>query len=374
METRYASAERTPDNLIYELFSLVNSVPFVQELLDKTTEIMFVLNKDRQVVFTNKAFMDFIGITDIKKVLGKRPGEALTCEHAEKVSGCGTTEFCITCGAVNAILASQKNDSEVHEECLLSLKGGGSFELSVITRPFDYKNEKFTFFTAKDISESKRKNVLERIFFHDIMNLASGIYSVIDLFKDGTIDDLPEEMLQMLHSNSSEMVKEIESYRTLMQAERKELNVHPESVGTEKLISTVVALYEKTCERSGIILKVMNNSAQKELYTDPSLLKRILINMIKNAIEASGKGDQVSVWCEGTGDGVVFKVNNPRVMDDNVRTQVFRRTFTTKPSGSGLGSYSMKLLGESYLKGKVSFKSKKEEGTTFEVFLPYSIS
>lgn len=371
MKTRYASAERSPESVIYELFGLVNSVPFVHELLDKTTEIMFVLNKNRQVVFTNKAFLDFIGITDIKDVLGKRPGEALTCEHAEKVSGCGTTEFCITCGAVNAILESQKNDSEVKEECLLSVKGGKSFELSVIARPFSYENEKFTFFTAKDISESKRKSALERIFFHDILNLASGIYSIIDLFKDGTIDDLPEEMLEMLHRSSSDMVKEISDYRTLMMAERNELRVVNNLLITSNLIEDITKLYEKACISRGIELAVREDSVTAELRSDPSLLKRIIINMVKNALEASANGDRVTIWCEKRDDGVAFKVNNPAVMPEDVRTQVFRRTFSTKPSGSGLGTYSMKLLGESYLGGKVTFSSKDGEGTTFEAYIPF---
>jgi sensor histidine kinase regulating citrate/malate metabolism len=46
---------------------------------------------------------------------------------------------------------------------------------------------------------------------------------------------------------------------------------------------------------------------------------------------------------------------------------MFKRSFTTKGIGRGLGTYSMKLLGEKYLKGKVGFESSKQNGTTFYI-------
>ena len=373
METRYAPAARTPDDIIFELFGLVNKVPFVQELLDKSTDLMLILNENRQVVFTNRLFLDFIGVTDINQVLGKRPGEAVRCIHAEDLSGCGTTEFCITCGAVNAILGSQTSGTEVREECLLSVKGGVSVELDVIARPFDYHGRRFTFFTAKDISESKRKSALEKIFFHDILNLASGIYSVIDLFKDGTIDDLPEEMLDMLHKSSFDMVKEINDYRTLILAERGELKAMPKTLNAGTMLKDVAEIYSAAGTGRGVRIQVREDSCSCDMKTDPSLLKRILINMLKNAMEASGRGDKVTVWCEAGDKDIVFCVNNPAVMTEDVKTQVFRRTFTTKATGSGLGTYSIKLLGENFLKGRVNFTSEEGEGTTFRVALPYVI-
>jgi len=373
METRYASAERMPDNVIDELFALINTIPFVNELLAKTMDIMFVLNKERQVVFSNQTFMDMIGVTDIHQILGKRPGEALGCVHSDKVSGCGTSEFCVACDALNAVLESQRNDSVEEKECMLSLKGGASLELKVVARPFEYMGERFTFFTAKDIGDSKRKTALERIFFHDILNLASSIHMVIDLYSEGEIDELSDEVITMLRRSSSDMMQEIEAFRALVSAEKNELIIQPKLLVSSDLIEEVAMLYKKSCESHGMILEIKDGSLSAELSTDPSLLKRILINMIKNAIEASGKGDIISVWCEKAEDGVVFKVNNPAVMTENVRIQIFKRSFTTKESGTGLGTYSMKLLSENYLGGSVDFSSKEGEGTTFKVFIPLSL-
>ncbi|MGD9808987.1 MAG: ATP-binding protein [Deferribacterales bacterium] len=370
MESKYASAERSSQDIILQLFSELNKVPLIKELIDKTTEIMFVLDQNRQVIFTNKAFLDFLGIDDVYAVLGKRPGEALGCIHSGEVLGCGTTEFCIKCGAVNAILEAQTMGVEAREECLLSVKGGEAYELFVIANPFEFAGHRFTFFTAKDISEKKRKSALEKIFFHDIMNLASGIYSVIDLYKDGSITELPPEMIGLLHQSSSDMVKEINEYRTLLLAEKRELMVMPVMVKTYSVLQDVLKLYKCIADKRCVKLNIKEGTADVEIRTDISLLNRVMINMVKNAIEASAKNDEVTIWAENHFETVSFHVHNPAVMPDDVKTQIFKRTFTTKPSGSGLGTYSMKLLGENYLKGKVSFVSETGKGTEFILSLP----
>ena len=78
----------------------------------------------------------------------------------------------------------------------------------------------------------------------------------------------------------------------------------------------------------------------------------------------------MTAGCAGEGDDVRFWVHNPMFMPPSVRLQIFKRSFSTKGSGRGLGSYSVKILTECYLKGKVGFTSSKEGGTTFFVILP----
>jgi sensor histidine kinase regulating citrate/malate metabolism len=48
-----------------------------------------------------------------------------------------------------------------------------------------------------------------------------------------------------------------------------------------------------------------------------------------------------------------------------VQLQLFQRSFSTKAADRGLGTYSMKLLSERYLKGQVWFTTSLEQGTTF---------
>ena len=61
-------------------------------------------------------------------------------------------------------------------------------------------------------------------------------------------------------------------------------------------------------------------------------------------------------------------------MPPEVQLQVFNRSFSTKGNGRGIGTYSIKLLCERYLKGKVSFVSSAEQGTIFKVTLPLALA
>jgi sensor histidine kinase regulating citrate/malate metabolism len=60
---------------------------------------------------------------------------------------------------------------------------------------------------------------------------------------------------------------------------------------------------------------------------------------------------------------------NPTYMTEETKLQVFQRSFSTKGINRGLGTYSMKLLGERYLKGKVGFTSDEKNGTHFFIRL-----
>ena len=97
---------------------------------------------------------------------------------------------------------------------------------------------------------------------------------------------------------------------------------------------------------------------------------RVIENMIKNAIEASEKGETVTAKCRKSGNDVVFSVHNPAFIPQNIQLNLFKRSFSTKSEGRGWGTYSIKLLTENYLNGKIEFTSTKEYGTTFYAKYP----
>ena len=91
--------------------------------------------------------------------------------------------------------------------------------------------------------------------------------------------------------------------------------------------------------------------------------------MVKNGLEATASGGTVRLSYDGANGRHCFKVWNPGKIDDDVIPRIFQRYFSTKEGrGHGLGTYSMKLLGERFLGGKVQF-STGDDGTTFEISL-----
>ena len=118
--------------------------------------------------------------------------------------------------------------------------------------------------------------------------------------------------------------------------------------------------------RSGEVWLTLDESSDDTPFeADPELLARALGNMVQNALEATPAGGVVKVWHTVGAGGPTFFVNNPGVMRERVASQVFKRSFSTKGNGRGLGTYGMKLLGERYLGGRVGFRSEDGVGTTF---------
>ena len=110
---------------------------------------------------------------------------------------------------------------------------------------------------------------------------------------------------------------------------------------------------------------VDSSSEDHQFESDAVLLSRIVGNMLKNALEASEEGSTITIGCRVRDTNVEFWVHNDAVIPKEARIQIFKRSFTTKGSDRGFGTYGMKLLSERYLKGKVGFESSRGKGTTF---------
>ena len=95
--------------------------------------------------------------------------------------------------------------------------------------------------------------------------------------------------------------------------------------------------------------------------TDKILLQRIIINMLKNALEATSYEGTVRTGIENRGEKIRFWVRNEGVIPHDVQMQIFKRSFSTKGKGRGIGTYSVRLLAENYLKGKQVLQAMKKK-------------
>ena len=316
-----------------------------------------------------------MNISDIQGILGKRPGEAMGCLHSDEgPAGCGTGEACSVCGAVQAYLLAQRFGKEAASECRITADIGDrlvSFDLLIWVTPFMVQDERFFILVASDISHEKRRRSLERIFFHDLANTAVALTGYTELIKkkcDGPRPDL----IQSLDRVCKRILQEIDSQRQLLAAENQEITVRPQQVTSNYFLSLVVQEFEYQDLAADRRIVIDPKSQNVTFSVDPSLLTRVLDNLAKNALEASDPGEAITLGCKNSGDHIEFWVQNPQVMPKDVQLQIFNRSFSTKGKGRGLGTYSAKLLGESYLGGSLSFTSDENKGTVFRLSLPLS--
>lgn len=363
--TEFASWERASDEEIAAAAREVERDVVVQALLEVVDGAALILDRHRQVLAANQRFLDRIGCDDGCQLLGMRPGECLDCAKvAEAPNGCGTAKACRSCGAVLAVIASQRTGETTTGECLMAMGEGGAdaAEFRVRCTPLRVDGLDLTAVVLHDISADKRRAVLERLFLHDLSNTVGGMLGWGSLL---AIDDVDaQEAAGELVGLARRMSRDIRAHAALVAAEEGELRLTLERLQPSEVLRDLVAGFRGL--RGGEVTIALDDSGVDTPFTsDPEVLARVVGNMIVNAVEASAPGDVVRVWCEAGEAGPIFFVHNAAVMPEFARHQIFKRSFTTKGRGRGLGTYGMKLFGDRYLGGRVGFTSDRASGTTF---------
>lgn len=345
-------------------------------LLDSFPEPAMILNRERQIVLANDKLAAVLN-RPVESLLGLRPGEALDCIHSkERPAGCGTTHFCQFCGTARAVVNSQRLGEPDVEECRIQRVVEGriaALDLRVWATPLVVDGESFTVLAIRDTTDEKRRQVLERVFFHDVLNTAWALREMADFLPEFP-DEEAGRVRQRVYELAEEMIEEIQSQRDLTAAEGGDLTVRPKILDAGQLLKRICALYQPRSALEGKTITVSEGAEPVMLQSDERLLARVLGNLIKNALEASTRGATVTVSVHNRGTPT-FCVHNEQAMPEEVKAQMFQRSFTTKEAvGHGVGTYSVKLLTEHYLEGAVDFRSTVEDGTTFTVRLPLRLS
>ena len=372
-KTFYAPADRKSKNEVSSESKLVEDYGYLRDIFFAMPDVAMVLNDERQIVYANDALLSIMPGNDYNDIIGLRTGEAIECIHSNETDGgCGTSESCRYCGAVNAILESKKLNEKVEKECrIVSFieEQEVSFDMKVTATPVMISDKTFTMVFMSDISSEKRKMALERIFFHDILNTAGGIQGFTGFLKEMDDQSSMKEYIKVIDKLSHDLIDEIQSQRALVLAENEDLKLDIKDLNALSLIEDVknTVSFHAVAENRKIVI---DDGSKISFRTDEILIKRVLINLLKNALEASDEGGEVVMgYSVGAGE-IKFYVHNDQYMTKEVQLQVFRRSFSTKGHDRGLGTYSIKLLTEKYLKGRVWFESAENKGTTFFVELP----
>lgn len=366
-ETQFAPAGRSDIQDVQKLHALIETSPNVKAMMDGMPFVVLILNTNRQVVAANHKACSLLGV-ESEETLGKRLGELIGCIHAvDGPEGCGTDSHCRMCGAVNAVLDTMASGKRVTEECRIALQGGGALDWEVTASPLTIDGHSLICVAVRDISHQKRRNLLEHTFFHDIINQLGAISGFITVMADEYAES--DEMKEV-RTLANELLEEVLSQRNLALAEEGDLSPKFEPVELKPMLRRISQLYQRdsVAKDKTICISAADNLV---VNTDPQLLRRVLSNMVKNALEASSEGQTVTMSCDCR-DGVVsIHTHNQTAIPQKTQLQIFKRSFSTKKGiGRGIGTYSMKLLGEKYLGGRVGFESGPDMGTVFTITLP----
>jgi signal transduction histidine kinase len=352
--------------------------PVAQGILEAVEGYVALLDEERRILAANEQLERALAVPARSGLWGRRPGEAAGCVHAgEGPEGCGTGPACSGCGVLLAVQAAQAGQGPDTRECHLTLEREGRRvpgAFRVRATAIDLEGRPVTVAVFQDISDARRREALEAIFFHDLLNLAGSLQGLSRSWLARPA--VREEMAQAMLDLSGLLVQEILGHKLLVNAERGELAVDRKWFRPGTLLEDLGRIFRSLdpAGAAGERNLVVPEPPGEGMVTDPALLGRILVNMVKNAIEATRPGETITLALTREGEEACFRVHNPGAIPAGVAARIFERSFTTKAgAGRGLGTYGMKLFGERFLGGRVDFTTSPASGTTFSLRLPAGI-
>ncbi|MBZ9634332.1 ATP-binding protein [Clostridium sp. FP1] len=374
LKTFDATAERLDIEAIKKQAQNFNANDPYLKALDTMNIFIVIVNSYRQIVYVNKTYLNLLNIKDISEILGKRLGESLGCINAFKnEGGCGTSSACQDCTGRNIILKSISLNQELEDEVSIIRKIDG-FDVSVNSfakvAPLEINKEIFYLASFVDATDSVKKRAMERMFFHDVINTAGALKGILNLLKT-EVPPIYENEVAQVEGLFEGLIDEIQSQKQILAAENNELFTELDEFNSKEVLRTLKKLYKGYSDSLNKTIKIDEDSISVDLKNDITLLKRVVGNMLKNALEAAMDNGVVTMGCSmAPNEYVQYWVRNPSYIRADVQNSIFKRAFSTKGKDRGLGTYSMKLLGEKYLKGSVGFTSSKAYGTCFYINIP----
>ena len=377
MQTYFAPAERVSEGELMQQINFVSHHPILNAILCTCGGFVAVVNEQRQVLALNMAFLEILGATDPAPVLGLRPGEMINCVHAcDMPGGCGTGEYCITCGAAVAMVLSLSQNTSVEKVCSLIIQQNGrqlNLYFRVRSVPIVLEQRRLLVLFFQDISQQQKWALLERAFFHDLNNILSGLLGTIKIFElqveEKAHSDV-SQLVQDIQRQSLHLAEEIRIQRFLTDENVDDIQPVFSRIKVKQIFREVKKIFANHPAAVNRRLLFPKTLPDRSLRTNLNLIIRVLSNMLINAFEATPAGGTVKLRFKANPKAITFSVWNQAAIPAPVAKRIFQQNFSTRTEmGRGLGTYSMKLIGEQILGGQVDFDSSEAKGTTFRLTL-----
>lgn len=371
LPTFFLPAERLDQDIIERIARDIAQSPSAITL-SLVPLAVIIVNQTRQIVYANARFLALTARPDGGAVIGLRVGEALGCEHAMTApGGCGTTRFCQYCGQAQAVVKSLKGERDT-QECAINRLSKTTLEalnLQVWAAPMTIEGHELMLYSIIDIAHEKALRGFERIFFHDLANSLTGIKGLNQLMALELPADYTEDV-DLMRRGIEDIEDIIETQRDFLSVEAKEYHEAFSAIDSREMLTYLAAACQ-SFNPGGSRQILIDPKAQARVFSsDGRIIRRILVNMIKNALEASAVGETVTLGCDSVPGSVTLWVHNPAVLSEEVQLRLFEKGFSTKGPDRGFGSYSMRLFARQCLGGEVAFTSGEDGGTRFSLTLP----
>ena len=179
---------------------------------------------------------------------------------------------------------------------------------------------------------------LIRVLTHEIMNTVSPIASLSDALAKSMDENGHSELdvksgLDTISDSSKNLIKFVETYRQLSGVARPLRR----AVDLQELMDQVISLNSEYAASCGATCVYRPEEPDLMIYADEGQISQILINLIKNALQAGAKHIDISARMGKEDDVIIQVANDGAPIPVSAQEQIFVPFYTTKKEGSGIG-------------------------------------
>ena len=208
---------------------------------------------------------------------------------------------------------------------------------------------------------------LIRVLTHEIMNTVSPIASLSDALSKSMDADGHSELdvkagLETISDSSRNLIEFVQTYRQLSgvaKPVRKALDL-------QELMDSVIGLNSEFTASCGATCVYRPEEPYLMIYADEGQISQILINLIKNALQAGAKNIVISAGMGKEDDVVVLVTNDGEPIPVSAQEQIFIPFYTTKKEGSGIGLSISRQIMRNH-NGSIELVHSDENQTAFKL-------
>ena len=216
---------------------------------------------------------------------------------------------------------------------------------------------------SSEIAENEQESwsKLIRVLTHEIMNTVTPIASLSEtLLKFDGVDDEVRNGLDTISQSSKGLIKFVDSYRNLTR-------IAPpvkKAFYFKELADRVMNLTNEQALLSGVQCTYTEKTDDIILYADEGQITQIMLNLVKNAIQADAKTVEITAEINPSEHIIINVFNDGSPISKESQEEIFVPFFTTKQDGTGIGlSLSRQIM--RMHNGTISLTRSDENGTVF---------
>ncbi len=230
------------------------------------------------------------------------------------------------------------------------------------------------------IAEANRlKSEFISIVSHQLRSPLSNLKWSAELLASGRLGEMTGKQPEYLHiikENIVRMGELVSDLLTVSRIEQGRLPLQKTSFSLKEIVESIIEKFRPYAEASNIKITFEAPDSLPQAFADASQTKSVVENLLDNAIRyIKGKGE-IRMVIEDKGNHLLFSIQDTGVgIPEKDQKHIFQKFFRSanimkhQTQGSGLGLYIVKSIIEKS-GGKIWFKSKEGEGTTFLFTLP----